>query len=158
MPKEHKYELVTRWTGNLGAGTSGYRTYSRDHEINSAGKIAPILGSSDPAFRGDRGRYNPEELLLASLSTCHMLWVLHLCADAGIVVTAYQDGAVGIMAENPDGSGQFSSVVLHPEMMIADERRIAEAIALHERAHMLCFIARSVNFSVECSPVVIAAD
>src|SRR6476659_5822051 len=105
--RKHQYQITNRWTGNLGTGTSDYRAYSRSHELSGAGKIAPISGSSDPLFRGERSRYNPEELLVASLSACHMLWALHYCADAGIVVLEYLDEASGEMVERPDGSGEF---------------------------------------------------
>ncbi len=154
MAKQHVYQTITTWTGNLGGGTADYRAYLRDHELTAAHKSGPIPGSSDPAFRGDRSRYNPEELLVASLSACHMLWVLHLCADAGIVVTAYRDEATGTMAQSEDGGGQFTEVVLRPRMTIADAGKIAEAEAVHKRAHELCFIARSVNFPVRQEPVV----
>ena len=155
--REHQYRITTTWTGNLGTGTSDYRAYSRNHEIKILGKRAPIPGSSDQAFRGDPARYTPEELLVASLSTCHMLWYLHLCADAGIAVIEYEDAATGSMAEHPDGSGEFTSVVLRPHAVITDSARIPDATALHHRAHDLCFIARSVNFPVEHEPVVVAS-
>ncbi len=158
MGREHRYTLTTRWTGNTGSGTSSYRAYSRNHEVSATGKQAAIPGSSDPAFRGDPDRYNPEELLVAALSACHMLSVLHLCADAGIVVTDYADEATGVMRENRDGSGEFTRVVLHPRMAITDATRIAEAKALHARAHELCFIARSVSFPVEHEVMVIVAE
>jgi organic hydroperoxide reductase OsmC/OhrA len=157
LTREHRYRITTTWTGNLGTGTSDYRAYSRDHEITIASKTAPLPGSSDAAFRGDPARYTPEELLVASLSACHMLWFLHLCADAGIVVTEYEDAASGAMSENADGSGEFTRVVLRPRAVIADSARVADAMALHPRAHELCFIARSVNFPVEHEPVVVAA-
>jgi organic hydroperoxide reductase OsmC/OhrA len=153
----HHYKIQTTWTGNTGQGTADYRAYKRDHEIFVTGKSAPIPGSSDAAFRGDPTRYTPEELLVSTLSTCHMLWLLHLCADAGITVTAYTDQASGVMAENPDGSGHFTEVTLHPVMTITDASRVPEAEALHAKAHELCFIANSVNFPVRCpSPVVTA--
>jgi organic hydroperoxide reductase OsmC/OhrA len=158
MPNTHTYRITTQWTGNSGSGTANYRTYSRDHQISAPGKAASINGSSDPHFRGDGSRYNPEELLVASLSTCHMLWVLHLCADAGIVITGYSDDATGVMAENEDGSGQFTKVLLRPRMAITDRARIEEAGAIHSRAHHLCFIARSVNFPVEHEPVISGAN
>jgi organic hydroperoxide reductase OsmC/OhrA len=148
MPRTHRYEVTVRWTGNLGTGTSGYRAYGRNHEIEVAGKTAPIAASSDPMFRGDASRYNPEELLVAAASGCHMLSYLHLCADAGIVVTDYADPATGTLQLNPDGSGQFTDIVLRPRVTITDPARIAEADALHGRAHELCFIARSLNFPV----------
>lgn len=154
MSKQHAYSISTVWTGNLGAGTAGYRAYLRDHQIQGEGKQTLIPGSSDPAFRGDCSRYNPEELLVASLSACHMLWVLHLCASAGIVVTRYEDAATGVMVEDPDGGGQFSEVVLHPRMEITDPARIDETVALHAEAHRLCFIARSVRFPVHHLPTV----
>ncbi|MGA2961230.1 MAG: OsmC family protein [Candidatus Korobacteraceae bacterium] len=156
MLKEHHYQLTATWTGNLGSGTSDYRAYSRDHEISGGQKHGLIPGSSDPAFRGDGSRYNPEELLVAALSTCHMLWVLHLCAEAGIVVTSYEDSPVGTMRENQDGSGEFIAAVLHPRMTIADGSRIQQARSLHHRAHQMCFIARSVNFPVSHEPEIIA--
>lgn len=112
-----------------------------------------IPGSSDPAFRGDGSRYNPEELLVASLSQCHMLWYLHLCADAGIVVTAYTDQAEGRMDLDAEGFGQFRMVVLRPAAAITDAARAEEALRLHDAAHKLCFIARSVNFPVVHEPV-----
>jgi organic hydroperoxide reductase OsmC/OhrA len=154
----HRYQVQTIWTGNTGEGTASYRAYKRDHEIAGAGKMTRIPGSSDPAFRGDAARYNPEELLIAALSTCHMLWVLHLCADAGIVITEYSDEPDGVMTENPDGSGHFTEVTLHPRMQITDAARTEEAKALHQRAHQFCAIAHSVNFPVLCVPSVLVAD
>jgi organic hydroperoxide reductase OsmC/OhrA len=156
--RTHHYAVTNRWTGNLGTGTSNYREYSRSHELSTPSKSAPIAGSSDPLFRGDRSRYNPEELLVGALSACHMLWALHYCADAGIVVTEYLDEAAGEMAERGDGSGEFTRVVLRPRMKITDPARIADAVAIHARVHDVCAIARSVNFSVTCEPDVTAAE
>lgn len=149
--KRHTYSTRTEWTGNLGTGTSGYRAYARDHEISAAGKPA-VPASSDPAFRGDPARYNPEELLVASLSSCHMLWYLHLCADAGVVVTHYADDATGTMAETEDGGGHFVEVALRPRVRVAAGADRDLAARLHDRAHHLCFIANSVNFPVTCDP------
>ncbi|HYW48045.1 MAG TPA: OsmC family protein [Bryobacteraceae bacterium] len=151
----HRYEIRNRWTGNQGTGTSAYTAYSRDHELSAAGKLLFIPGSSDPAFRGNPARYNPEELLVGAISACHMLWVLHLCADAGIVVLDYSDEAIGEMVEHPDGSGEITRVVLQPRIRIADAARSAEAIALHDRAHGLCALARSMNFPVVNEPQII---
>jgi|SRR5690606_17474251 len=156
-PRQHDYSVQVTWTGNLGQGTRGYRAYARDHEISVPGK--PTLpGSSDPAFRGDPGRYNPEELLIASLSACHMLWYLHLCADAGIVVLEYLDRASGAMRETPDGGGRFVEVVLQPSVLIEAGPEVSRAERLHEQAHRLCFIASSVNFPVRCVPSTRIAD
>ena len=149
--KQHSYSVSVRWTGNSGEGTSNYRTYKRDHEISAPGK-SPILASSDPTFRGDKSRYNPEDLLVASLSACHMLWFLHLCSEAGIVVTAYQDDAQGTMVETEDGGGHFTEVTLRPVVKVSSGANTHLAAELHERAHHLCFIANSVNFPVLCEP------
>jgi organic hydroperoxide reductase OsmC/OhrA len=144
----HSYLATVTWAGNTG---SGYRAYTRDHEIAGDGKPA-IAASSDPAFRGDATRWNPEELLVASLAQCHMLWFLHLAAMAGIVVTGYVDRATGTMSEHPDGSGEFTGVTLHPDVTVLDPARIEQVEQLHHRAHAMCFIARSVNFPVTTAP------
>ncbi len=149
--KRHEYRTAVRWDAQGGPGTTGYRTYPRAHEIEAAGK-PPIPASSDPAFRGDAERYNPEELLVASLSSCHMLWYLHLCSRDGIVVLAYRDEAAGEMEEDAAGGGRFVSVTLHPIATLAAGSDEAAALALHHEAHRLCFIARSVNFEVEVEP------
>jgi organic hydroperoxide reductase OsmC/OhrA len=156
--KNHHYQMELRWTGDNGTGTSGNSAYRREHEIWAPGKLTSIPGSSDAHFRGDGSRYNPEEMLVASLSSCHMLWMLHLCASAGIVITAYSDTAEGVMRENADGSGEFISVTLHPQITISEPARVDEAIALNEQAHHLCFIARSVKFPVKHEPVVISEE
>lgn len=154
--KRHTYRTAVQWTGNDGAGTANYRSYRRDHLV-SAGAKPPIPASSDPAFRGDPARYNPEELLIASLSGCHLLWYLHLCAVNGIVVTDYRDEALGEMDETPDGAGEFVRVTLRPKVTIAAGGDPAKARALHEEAHRFCFIARSVKFPVVCEPEIVVA-
>lgn len=111
-----------------------------------------IVGSSDPHFNGDASRYNPEELLVAALSACHMLYYLHLCADAGIVVVEYRDAARGTMIETPDGGGHFTEVVLKPRVGITKSSDARKANELHHKAHELCFIANSVNFPVRAEP------
>jgi organic hydroperoxide reductase OsmC/OhrA len=145
--KQHNYEVRLEWSGNDGEGTKTYNSYHRDHTITCEGK-PPIHGSSDPSFRGDRSRYNPEELLVASLSSCHMLWYLHLCSVNCITVLDYRDRASGEMQEHDDGSGEFVQVTLRPvaKVQAGDDR--SRALALHDEAHRLCFIARSVRFSV----------
>lgn len=152
---EHVFRASLRWTGNTGAGTADYRAYGRSHEILGPGKPA-IPSSSDPRFRGEAGRWNPEEMLVASLSSCHMLWYLHLCADAGVVVTAYEDHADGAMAIHADGGGEFVRVTLRPHVTLAPDSDAALATSLHEKAHALCFIARSVKFPVTAEPSVVS--
>ena len=152
--RSHTYRLTNSWTGNLGAGTTGYRAYSRDHLITAPGK-PDIPGSADPAFRGDPTRWNPEEMLLASVSTCHKLWYLHLCADAGIVVTAYVDNPVGTMVEDAARGGWFTGIELRPHIVISAGDP-AVAATLHGDAHAKCFVANSLNFPVTCVPTITA--
>jgi organic hydroperoxide reductase OsmC/OhrA len=149
--KQHSYQAKITWTGNLGSGTSDYKAYSRNHTISAEGK-KEIEGSSDPSFRGDRSRYSPEDLLLDSISACHMLWYLHFCAVNGVVVLAYEDHASAIMDENKDGSGQFTEATLHPKVTVQHEHMIEKANALHHEANKMCFIARSVNFPIHHQP------
>lgn len=149
--RTHRYQVGVEWTGNLGHGTADYKSYGRDHRITAPGR-PELAGSSDPAFRGDAARWNPEDLLLASLSSCHMLWYLHLCSAAGIVVLAYRDEAEGVMAEDQDGGGRFAAATLRPVAMLAPGADAVHALALHEEAHRLCFIANSVNFPVTLEP------
>jgi organic hydroperoxide reductase OsmC/OhrA len=148
---EHHYNVEITWTGNTGSGTSNYRAYERNHTVTATGK--PVIpGSSDPSFRGDRTRYNPEELLLGSVSSCHMLWYLHLCAEAGVVVTAYHDQATGIMTETENGGGHFTEMTLYPVVTVADSSMVNKATALHHEANRLCFIANSVKFPIYHKP------
>jgi organic hydroperoxide reductase OsmC/OhrA len=155
--KQHTYKVAVEWTGNDGTGTSDYRKYRRDHSILCEGK-QNIAGSSDPSFRGDRTRYNPEELLVASLSSCHMLWYLHLSAINKIAVFEYRDAAVGTMEERADGSGAFVRVLLRPTVKISAGDDRAKAMALHHEAHRMCFIAKSVNFPVEVEAEIVEAQ
>lgn len=147
--KTHTYSLEVEWTGNRGSGTSGYRAYDRACVVRAAGK--PDLScSSDPAFLGSPECWNPEELLLASLSVCHKLWFLHLCAEAGVVVETYADAPTAVMIEQSDGSGRFQRAELRPLVGLRDESLRGKLPALHAAAHEKCFIARSVNFDVVC--------
>ena len=152
MDKEHHYEIDMVWTGNLGEGTKTYRVYERSHEYRIAGKPV-IAGSSDPAFRGDPSKHNPEDLLVCSLSSCHMLTYLHLCAVGGVVVVAYEDHATGTMTELPNHGGHFTEVVLRPVVTVTDASMIEKANNLHHQAHELCFVAASVNFPVKHEPI-----
>ena len=153
MNREHHYRVDVEWTGNGGTGTDGYRNYSRDHVIRVAGK-PDLAGSSDPTFRGDATRYNPEDMLVAALSTCHMLSYLHMATVAGVVVTGYRDAAEGTMLTKGDG-GRFTEVVLRPQVTISAASDPVKAEAAHETAHHACFIANSVNFPVRCEPRIV---
>ncbi len=157
MDKIHSYSTKLKWTGNQGTGTSGYRGYQRDYEIKSA--VKPIIhGSSDPSFLGNPQKYNPEELLVASVSSCHMLWYLHLCSQEGIIVIRYEDDAQGRMIEYRDGRGVFESIVLKPKILVAKNSMIKEAIELHTKANEMCFVANSLSIRVEHKPEVSCRD
>lgn len=151
---KHNYKVKIEWTGNKGVGTKSYRAYDRNHVIKGVGKKEAIQGSSDPSFLGDRSRYNPEELLVSSLSSCHMLWYLHLCAVNNIVVTSYEDNATGVMEEDTNGGGRFTEVTLYPKVVIIDEAQLEKANELHAEANKLCFIANSCNFSIKHQPII----
>lgn len=146
--QQHHYRVRVQWQGSRATGTTGYRDYGREHQLSASGK-APIEGSADPAFLGDADRWNPEELLVGSLSACHKLWYLHLCAEAGVVVLAYDDHAEGDMDA---ALGRFTRVTLRPRITLKDAGLEARARELHDRAHEKCFIAASVNFDIECQP------
>ncbi len=156
MSKIHNYSCSIVWTGNKGNGTSSYTAYERSHLLEIGGKPTISL-SSDQAFRGDKYSHNPEELLVASLASCHMLWYLHLCAANGIVVVTYTDNATGIMEEREDGSGRFKEVTLCPTITVSKESNMDLAHELHDVAHQKCFIANSVNFPVRCKPEISGA-
>lgn len=153
MEKLHYYRSIVTWEAGDGPGTRDYKAYSRNHEISAKGKAA-IPASSDPSFRGDASRYSPEDLLVSALSSCHMLWYLHLCAVNGVVVVKYTDQPVGEMSEHPDGSGEFRKVTLFPKVTITDASMVEKAQSLHTEAHRRCFIARSMNFPVHHKPAV----
>jgi organic hydroperoxide reductase OsmC/OhrA len=155
MARIHGYRVSVAWTGNQGTGTSGYRAYGRDHDVAAEGRPV-IAASSDPAFRGDPARWNPELQLVAALSECHMLAYLHVCTTAGVIVTSYTDEAVGTMTETEDGGGHFTEVVLRPRVTVASADMIQAATSLHRPAHGKCFIASSVNFPVRHEPAVTA--
>lgn len=153
--RAHRYQVEVEWRGDRGTGTARYDGYGREHELRAAGK-APIPGSSDPAFRGDPARWNPEELLVGAVSACHKLWYLHLCAVGGVVVTAYLDRAEGTMQDDGDAGGRFTEIVLRPQVTISAGDP-GKALALHERAHALCFVANSLACPVRIEPSVTTA-
>lgn len=148
--KEHPYEALISWTGNHGTGTSDYTAYGREFILQIANK-PDLLCSADTPFRGDKTKHNPEDFFLASLASCHMLWYLHVCADAGIRVVEYTDHPIGKMIQEP-GNGRFTSVTLRPKVVITDASRIDDANRLHHEANKQCFIANSCNFPVTHEP------
>ncbi len=152
MSGQHNYKVTIKWTGNKGTGTDHYKNYERSHQIIIENKL-DILGSSDQKFRGDKTKHNPEDLFVSSLSSCHMLWYLHLCSEAGVVVTDYIDNATGIMIETSNGGGQFTEVTLNPIVTVTEQHMIDKANKLHKKANKLCFIANSINFPVKHNPI-----
>ena len=157
MNAQHNYNLTVKWTGNTGTGTSNYKEFERNHSIFVANKTE-ILGSSDPAFRGDKTKHNPEDFLLASISSCHMLWYLHLCAVEGIIVTDYIDNATGIMFETANGGGKFTEATLNPIVTITNISMTERANELHKKANELCFVANSLNFPVYHKPTCVTTS
>lgn len=153
----HHYKLKSIWTGNRGEGTSHYRAYDRNYVVKIEGK-PDLISSADPTFRGDASKYNPEELLLAALSGCHMLSYFHVCAVNGIVVMEYEDHAEATMETYEDGSGKITEVILHPTVHITSIEKQELALSLHEKACELCFIANSVNFKVRHKPKIILKE
>jgi organic hydroperoxide reductase OsmC/OhrA len=152
LSTQHQYSLTIKWTGNKGTGTNNYTAYDRSHSVTIENK-PELLCSSDAAFRGDKTKYTPEDLLLASLSSCHMLWYLHLCSESEIIVTDYVDNAKATMIVTEDGGGYFSEVTLYPEITITDRLMQQKANQLHLKANKLCFIANSCNFPVHHQPI-----
>lgn len=151
---QHHYHTEIRWTGNKGSGTSSYTDYERSHDLIISNKPSLSM-SSDTPFRGDGSKQNPEDLLLASLSSCHLLWYLHLCADAGVIVLDYCDKASAIMETGNDKPGHFVEVVLRPQVTVQSEAMVESAMRLHAKAHEQCFIANSVNFPVHREPEIL---
>ncbi len=143
-----RFGIQLKWTGNRGEGTNSYRGYDRNFEFSTS-TSGPVLGSSAEEFLGDVERINPEEMFLASLSSCHMLWFLHLCADSGVVVLDYQDSAKGKLIMSEDGSGRFASATLFPRVVVKDTSMVQKAQRLHKEANVKCFIANSCNFEVK---------
>lgn len=152
MSKQHHYKTTIQWTGNNGTGTDHYKSYERSHKIIIENKVA-IVASSDPAFRGDPSKHNPEDLFVSSLASCHMLWYLHLCSEAGVVVIDYVDTATGTMVETREGGGHFTEVILNPVVTVTEKSMTGKATDLHKKANALCFIANSVNFPVRHQPL-----
>jgi organic hydroperoxide reductase OsmC/OhrA len=149
---DHHFSATVEWLGNRGTGTSSYKAYGRENVISAEGK-PPIEGSSARVFHGNRERWNPEELLIAALSECHMLSYLHVAASHSIVVTSYSDTASGTMRLRADNGGQFTQVTLRPEVTI-ESGDVELAVSLHREASEKCFIAASVNFPVHHEPTV----
>lgn len=156
--KLHNYKVDVEWVGNEGSGTSNYKAYNRNHLVKVQDKYDIIKASSDPSFLGDASKYNPEELFLASLSSCHMLWYLHLCATNKIVVVEYVDNATGKMEELNNGSGKFTEVILNPTVKITSENNVDKAIELHHKANQFCFIANSCNFKIQHQPKIVVEN
>jgi organic hydroperoxide reductase OsmC/OhrA len=156
MSVQHHYKLTAKWHGNRGTGTSGLKAYDRSHTVSIQGKPELYLTTDNPAV-GDKSKLNPEDLLVTAIASCHMLSYLYVCALEGVIVTDYSDEATGIMIEHEKGGGHFQEVTLHPKVIVAERSMIEKALALHHRAHEICYIANSVNFPVNNQPTCEAA-
>ncbi len=156
MGSTHRYSATLHWDGNRGTGTARYAGYGRDFRLQIDGKPG-LAGSADPAFRGDAGRHNPEDLLLGAIASCHMLTYLALCAGRGVVVVAYEDTAEATLRVDADGGGRFDAVVLRPRVQVAPGTDVDLAAALHDRAHALCFIANACSVTITHAPEIIVA-
>ena len=150
MTSDHSVPTRVVWTGNRGSGTSAYRAYDRTWDLACPGKDV-IHCSNDPNLGGDPSRYNPEDLLISALSSCHMLWYLHLCSQVGIIVQSYEDNAEGLGEGDATGKGRFLEAVLRPKIVLS-EGDLEKAYSIHDEIHNYCFIARSVNFPVRIEP------
>ena len=141
---EHKYQLKLNWTG--GSEIDAIQN-DRMYEVLIDRKPT-IYGSADKPFFGDPEKYNPEDLLLAALSACHMMSFMYVCRKLGIKVYHYEDHATGLLKINQDGTGQFEFAELKPKVKadhMPDGMIFKE---LNSRAAKLCFIKRSINFTV----------
>ncbi|HEX8013636.1 MAG TPA: OsmC family protein [Flavobacterium sp.] len=148
---KHIFKAEVKWSSNQNKEDSTKRLYSKTHQIKIEGK--PILDvSAAKAFKGDPELYNPEDLLLSSLVSCHMMSYLYVCSQNGIEVLVYSDNAEAIIEVAPDGSGRFTEVRLYPKVKIANADKMQEALDLHIKANQLCFIANSCNFPVLHNP------
>ena len=147
----HEYVANIVWTGNTGRGTSSYKSYDRNWQIVTPHK-AIIECSNDPLLGGDPTKHNPEDLLVASIASCHMLWYLHLCAVAGVNVISYHDTPLALGELERSGAGRFTSITLRPQIEITAESDENKALSIHGDIHQYCFIARSLNFPVNFQP------
>ena len=157
MGNKHLFAITSRWTGNTGQGTSAYRSYERSVTISVKNK-ADIFGSSGTSFNSDKTKHNPEDLFVSAISSCHLLWYLHLCSENGVVVLDYVDNATGTMEETADGGGKFTEVTLHPTITLSSQSMIQKATELHMDANRLCYIANSCNFPIHHQPIFLVHD
>jgi organic hydroperoxide reductase OsmC/OhrA len=144
---KHLFKAELNWTSNKKQEEITSKFYSKSHQIKIEGK--PILDvSAAKAFKGDPELYNPEDLLLSSLVSCHMMSYLYVCFQNGIEVLEYSDNAEATLEVLPNGSGRFTEVRLNPKVKISNPDKIELALNLHFKANQLCFIANSCNFPV----------
>lgn len=153
---QHDYTARVVWTGNRGQGTASYKGYDRTWNVETPGK--PLIHcSNDPLLGGDPTLHNPEDMLIAALSACHMLWYLHLASNAGIAVHDYRDDPLAIGETDSTGASRFLSATLRPQITVPEGTDVAEADAIHHEIGKVCFIARSVNFPVDYDAIYLTA-
>ena len=142
---KHLFKAEAKWTSKQEDSTK--RFYIKSHTILIDGKLV-LHVSAAKAFKGDPELYNPEDLLLSSLVSCHMMSYLYVCSQNGIEVLEYSDNAEATLETYADGSGRFVTVTLNPKATIANPDKIQMALDLHQKANQLCFIANSCNFPI----------
>ena len=147
MTFKHLFKASINWTSSQNQQQSEKKFYSKSHKIKLEGKPILIV-SAAKAFKGNPELYNPEDLLLSSLVSCHMMSYLYVCSQNGIEVLEYSDNAEATLEVSPDGSGRFVEVTLNPKITISNSNQIQQALDLHQKANQLCFIANSCNFPV----------
>jgi organic hydroperoxide reductase OsmC/OhrA len=141
-----EHRITLDWSRGDAAFT--YEAYPRDHSITFKNG-APVIFSAAPAYRGDAGKGDPEDMLVAALSSCHMLSFLAIAAKKKVTVDLYQDEAVGFL-ENDGGKWWMTRVILRPKIVCnADAATLDE---IHHLAHHACFIANSVKTEIQVQP------
>ncbi|MBU2927368.1 OsmC family protein [Winogradskyella psychrotolerans] len=157
MSIKHTFKSQVNWTINEGGSTTNPRTFSRNHNVTIANKVADLQVSAAKPFRGDDSLFNPEDLLLSALTSCHMMSYLYVCAQHHIEVLSYTDASEGDLEVKANGSGSFTTVRLQPRVTIKDESQKDLALRLHTKANELCFIANSCNFLISHKPTIVVA-
>ncbi|MBF4469919.1 OsmC family protein [Flavobacterium sp. HJJ] len=147
MGFKHLFKVKLNWNSVPKETISTSRKYLKNHQITIEGKEILNL-SAAKAFKGDPSLYNPEDLLLSSVVSCHMMSYLYVCSQNGIDILSYQDDAEATLEVSENGSGRFIEVRLYPKVVIQQKEKIAEALELHSKANELCFIANSCNFKI----------
>lgn len=153
---QHSFKAHLSWQKHPQAGDINLRRQLKNHTVQIEGKETLHL-SAAKAFKGDSNLLNPEDLLLSSLMSCHMLSYLYVCGQHQIEVVNYEDSAEAFLEVYEDGSGKIVKVILNPIVGLKDASQAEIAMSLHGEARKLCFIANSCNFEMVHQPKVVIA-